>query len=79
MNQKPQAVNPQGQDTGSRKGAIPIVFGVILVILGSLDSLLAWRGSFDVSKFSVAIIATGVVIYCIGVVKGRVDRTQNND
>ncbi len=67
------------QDFSPRRGAIPHALGVILVILGSLDSMLAWRGSFEVSNFSAAIIVAGLIFYSIGVVKGRQDRAQLDD
>ena len=55
----------------SNRGVITRLFGVILIILGVLDSMLAWRGGFAVSDAYVLLVACGVFIYFIGAVQRR--------
>lgn len=51
------------------KGVMTRLFGVILIILGILDTMLAWRGGFAVSDLYVAFISLGVFVYFIGAVQ----------
>ena len=51
------------------KGVIMRLFGVILVFLGLLDSLLSWRGGFAVDGFYVLLIAAGISLYVMGAIK----------
>ena len=55
----------------SNRGVITRLFGVILIILGALDSMLAWRGGFAVSDVYVLLVACGIFVYLIGVVQRR--------
>ncbi len=51
------------------KGAIIKLFGVVLIFLGTLDSMLSWRGGFAVSDFYVFLIASGVLLYAVGAIR----------
>ena len=51
------------------KGAILKLFGVVLIFLGALDSMLSWRGGFAVSDFYVFLIASGVLLYVVGAIR----------
>ncbi len=53
----------------SSRGAIIRLFGVILVILGTLDSMLMWRGGFALSNLYVGMIASGLFLYLIGTIR----------
>lgn len=53
----------------SNRGAVIRLFGVILVILGTLDMMLSWRGSFAVEPFHAMIFVTGVLLCLIGAVR----------
>ena len=53
----------------NNKGVVTCLFGVILIILGALNSMLAWRGGFAVSDVYVLLVASGVFIYFIGAVQ----------
>ncbi len=65
---------------GSRKGAVTKLFGVILIILGVMDSMLSWRGGFEVSDFYVVLIASGIFLYIIGAIReGGRARPANRD
>jgi hypothetical protein len=55
----------------TRKGAIIKLFGVVLVVLGTLNSMLMWRGGFDVSELYLLMIVSGLFVYGIGSVKSR--------
>lgn len=55
----------------SDKGVITRLLGVILIILGVLDSMLAWRGGFAVSDVYILLVASGVFVYFIGAVQRR--------
>ncbi|MDP6875394.1 MAG: hypothetical protein QF521_17870 [Alphaproteobacteria bacterium] len=55
----------------SNRGATIRLFGVILVILGTLDMMLSWRGSFAVEPFHAGIFVTGVVLCLIGAIRRR--------
>ena len=62
-------------DAQTGKGAKTRLFGVGLIFLGVLDSMLSWRGGFEVSHFYIALMAAGAVLYFIGSVKrGRKTR-----
>ncbi len=52
-----------------RKGAIAKLFGVILIFLGMLDSLLSWRGGFAVNGFYAFLIASGIGLYIVGAIR----------
>lgn len=60
-----------GGDTqgGRNRGAIIRLFGVILVILGTLDIMLSWRGALDVVPFHVMLIATGLLLCLVGAIR----------
>ena len=59
---------PEQTDDPSR-GAIIRLFGVILIILGTLDSMLMWRGGLALDTFYAAMIATGLFLVLIGTIK----------
>lgn len=55
----------------NNKGVITRLLGVILIILGVLDSMLAWRGGFAISDLYVLLLASGIFVYFIGAVQRR--------
>jgi hypothetical protein len=54
-----------------RKGVKTKLFGVILIILGILDTMLAWRGGFVVNGFYIFLLASGVFLYALGAIRDR--------
>jgi|ETNmetMinimDraft_16_1059900.scaffolds.fasta_scaffold580657_2 hypothetical protein len=54
-----------------RKGAIIKLFGVVLIFLGAMDSMLSWRGGFAVGDFYLALIAAGVLVYGLGAIRAQ--------
>ena len=62
--------NQQAETTGlGSRGAIIRLFGVILVILGTLDIMLSWRGGFAVEPFHAALIGVGLLLCLIGAIR----------
>lgn len=57
----------------SERGAIVRLFGVILIILGTLNTMLSWRGGFQVPDLPVAMIAGGALL-CLA---GSIGRAKN--
>ena len=53
------------------RGAIIRLFGVILIILGTLNSMLMWRGGFMLSTVYVGMIAFGLFLFLIGTIRRR--------
>ncbi len=56
----------------SNRGAIIRLFGVILIILGTLDMMLSWRGALQIVPFHAMIFAAGVVLCLIGAIRRHV-------
>ncbi len=55
----------------SAKGAILRLFGVVLVILGTLNTMLSWRGGLEIAPSSVLLIAGGLLLCLVGsIVRG---------
>ena len=51
------------------KGVKTKLFGVILMIVGTLDSMLSWRGGLDVSNFYFLLLAAGMLLYIVGMIR----------
>jgi hypothetical protein len=45
------------------------VFGLILIFLGAMDSMLAWRGGFSASEFYSILIFCGVLLFAFGSIR----------
>jgi hypothetical protein len=58
-------------DSKSNRGLVTRLLGVILIILGVLDSMLAWRGGFAISDVYILLVATGIFVYFIGALQRR--------
>jgi hypothetical protein len=52
-----------------KAGVFHRIFGVIMIILGAMNCMLAWRGAFQISAFFLLLIGLGLVLYCIGAIK----------
>lgn len=50
-------------------GVVAKIFGAIMVILGSMNCMLAWRGSFQISEFFVLLIVAGIALFCYGAIR----------
>ncbi|NQU56999.1 MAG: hypothetical protein HQ513_07175 [Rhodospirillales bacterium] len=56
--------------TENPKGVVTKIFGVVLIILGSLDMMLSWRGGMEVNPFHVGIFMGGIVLFALGAALG---------
>ncbi len=52
-----------------RKGVKTKLFGVLLMILGAMNSMLSWRGGFDAGNFYLGLIAAGVAFFAVGTIR----------
>jgi len=67
--------NIQEAKTHNTHGAIVKLFGVILIILGTLNTMLSWRGGFAVMSLPVILLALGLGLCLVGsVMKNRLGR-----
>jgi hypothetical protein len=53
-----------------KKGVPLKVFGVCLFLIGSLTTMLHWRGGMPVSAFNPIIMVVGVAFFIIGTIRG---------
>ncbi len=60
--------NTESEDNigAENKGVIPKLLGVVAIILGFLDSMLSWRGGFELDPLFIALIFGGVLLYITG-------------
>jgi hypothetical protein len=58
----------------SRKDIVAKLFGVILLALGALGSMLAWRGGFPETDFQFALFTAGALLYALGAIRGAAGR-----
>ena len=56
----------------NNRGAIFRIFGVILLILGALDTMLSWRGGLEVQAFHAGLIGVGVLLCVIGAIRRHI-------
>lgn len=72
-----ECTEPQDRNTS---GAIIKLFGVILIILGSLNTMLSWRGGFEVLSLPVFLIGIGLLLSMIGsIMYARRSGDQKNE
>ncbi len=55
--------------SGGNRGALLRLFGVILVILGTLDIMLSWRGAFEIVPFHVMLVISGLFLCFLGAIR----------
>jgi len=53
----------------SPRGAVFKLFGVVLIILGALNTMLSWRGGFEMMSLPVYLMAVGGLLCLIGVIR----------
>jgi hypothetical protein len=56
-------------ETAPRKGAAIKLFGVALIFVGVLDTMLSWRGGFRMDGTYALLIAFGFFLYALGVIR----------
>jgi hypothetical protein len=52
-----------------RKGAAIKLFGVTFIFVGVLDSMLSWRGGFQLDGAYALLIAFGFFLYALGAIR----------
>ena len=57
-------------DSAPRKGAAIKLFGVAFIFVGVLDSMLSWRGGFQVEGTYALMIAFGFFLAALGAIRG---------
>ncbi len=57
------------QDETPKKGVKTKLFGVVLIFLGALDSMLFWRGGLVVNDFYLLLFVLGCIVYIIGAIR----------
>jgi hypothetical protein len=57
------------QENRPRKGVAIKLFGVALIFLGVLDSMLSWRGGFALEGGYALMMAFGVFLYALGAIR----------
>ncbi len=58
--------NGQPDDHPNTLGPVVRLFGVVLIILGTLNTMLSWRGGFEVLSLPVYLFAAGILLCVIG-------------
>lgn len=58
------------EEEKTKRGVGIKVFGVSLIILGSLNLMLCWRGGLAVYPFYPAIMVVGIVLFIFGTLRG---------
>lgn len=56
-------------EVAAKKGVKTKLLGVILIILGALDSMLSWRGGFEAGDGYLVLIAAGLALFAVGAVR----------
>lgn len=59
-----------------RKGVVLKLFGVILMALGALDSMLAWRGGLAQTDFYFMLFLAGALLYSLGAIRSTAGPTR---
>ena len=52
-----------------KKGVKTKLFGMVLIFLGLMDSMLSWRGGFAASEFYLLLITSGILLYVVGQIR----------
>lgn len=67
------ADHPNQQPEHNTHGAVVRLFGVILIILGSLNTMLSWRAGFEVLSLPVALLIGGGILIAIGSIMRQIN------
>jgi hypothetical protein len=59
------------ENDADQKGVALKLLGVVAIILGSLDSMLSWRGGLVLEPFYIALILGGAILYVAGSLAGK--------
>lgn len=65
------------QSSPPRGLAIRLI-AVVLILVGTFDMMLSWRGSMQIDGFYIALFVSGVVLYCVGAALASRGRAQED-
>jgi predicted lipid-binding transport protein (Tim44 family) len=60
-------------ETTAGKGVIFRLFGVMLIFVGMLDSMLNWRAGLGITGFYIFLIIAGLAVYAVGAIRRHRD------
>lgn len=59
-------------DAGNKKkGVIPKTFGMMLILLSSLNLMLCWRGGLSPGVFYPIVLSIGISLFAFGTIRGN--------
>lgn len=58
------------EEIQEKKGIAIKVFGVSLFLIGSLNTMLCWRGGLSANTFGPIVMIVGIALFIIGTVRG---------
>ncbi len=59
------------KDAAPRRGVKTKLIGVVLIGLGTLNSMLAWKGGFVFDDFPWWLLGLGIAVFIVGVLRQR--------
>ena len=59
------------EEIKEKKGIATKVFGVSLFLIGSLNTMLCWRGGISANAFGPSVMVVGIALFMIGTVRGQ--------
>ncbi|MDP6344664.1 MAG: hypothetical protein QF578_21400 [Alphaproteobacteria bacterium] len=59
----------EAAETKPRRGVKTRLFGVVLIFLGGMDSMLSWRGGGEPSEFYIFLLGGGAFFYALGLIR----------
>lgn len=61
-----------------RKLVITKLFGVILMAVGALDTMLSWRAGLPQADFHFSLLFAGMLLYALGAIRGARGPARSN-
>jgi len=59
------------EEIEEKKGIALKVFGVSLFIIGSLNTMLCWRGGISTNTFGPIVMLAGIALFIAGTIRGQ--------
>ncbi len=60
-----------GKSLQRSRGLVARIFGAVLVIVGFMDCMLAWRGGFQINLLFVILIVSGILVFTVGAIQRK--------